>query len=139
MSERLIAYFNKSPRLGVLSTSSKDGKVDVAVMGSPRMVDDKTVLIALAKNRTLSNLQENPHAVFMIMEPGGAIFDWKGFRVYLKMKEQATSGEMLEMIRAQSSRFIGEAAAKMIYAAVTFEIIEIRPIVDIGQGWESSI
>jgi hypothetical protein len=139
MSERLIAYFNKSPRLGVLSTSSKDGKVDVAVMGSPRMVDDKTVLIALAKNRTLSNLQENPHAVFMIMEPGGAIFDWKGIRVYLKMKEQATSGEMLEMIRAQSSRFIGEAAAKMVYAAVTFEIIEIRPIVDIGQGWESSI
>lgn len=139
MSEKLIEYFNKSPRLGVLGTSSKDGKVDVAVMGSPRMVDENTVAVSLAKNRTLSNLQENPYAIFMIIEPGASIFDWKGIRVYLKMKEQVTSGEMLEMIRAQSSKFIGDAAAKMIYAVVTFQITEIRPIVDLGQDWESSI
>jgi hypothetical protein len=134
MHEKLIEYFNKSPRLGVLGTSSKDGRVDVAVMGSPRMVDEKTIVLALAKIRTLSNLQDNPYAVFMIMEPGASIFGWKGIRVYPRMKEQATSGEMLDMIRAQSSKFIGEAAAKMIYAAATFEVTEIRPIVDLGQG-----
>ena len=139
MHEKLIEYFNKSPRLGVLGTSSKDGRVDVAVMGSPRMVDEKTIVLALARNRTQSNLQDNPYAVFMIMEPGASIFDWMGIRVYLRMKEQATSGEMLDMIRAQSSKFIGEAAAKMIYAAATFEVTEIRPIVDLGQGWERSI
>jgi len=43
MSAKLMEYFNKQPRLGSLSTSSKDGKVDAAIFGSPHMVDEKTV------------------------------------------------------------------------------------------------
>ncbi|HII07163.1 MAG TPA: pyridoxamine 5'-phosphate oxidase family protein [Methanotrichaceae archaeon] len=148
MPANLMEYFNKQPRIGTLSTSSKDGKVDVALMGSPRMVDEKTVIIALALNRTFANLQENPHAVYMIMELGKGIIDWKGIRVYLRMKDYETSGELLDTIRVQSSKFIseaagsesvGEAAAKMLHAAVTFEVEEVRPLVDMGQGWENSI
>lgn len=74
MSAKLMEYFNKNPRLGTLSTSSRDGKVDVACFGSPRMVDEKTVVISMAKNRTFANLQENPFAVYMIMEPGKVSF-----------------------------------------------------------------
>ncbi len=145
MSAKLMEYFNKSPRLGTLSTSSKDGRVDVAVFGSPHMIDEKTVVMATAKNRTLANLQDNPNAVFMIMEPaksmepGKSILDWKGIRVYMKMKEYSTSGEVLDMIRSQTAKFVGEDAAKMIHAAVTFEVYEVRPIVDFGQGWEKSV
>jgi hypothetical protein len=139
MPANLMEYFNKQPRIGTLSTSSQDGKVDVALIGSPRMVDEKTVIIALAKNRTFSNLQENPHAVYMIMEPGEGILDWKGIRVYLRMNDYETSGELIETIRRDSSKFIGEAAANMLYAAVTLEVEEVRPIVDMGQGWERSI
>ncbi len=51
MSAKLMEYFNKNPRLGTLSTSSKDGKVNVACFGSPHMVDEKTVVISTAKNR----------------------------------------------------------------------------------------
>ena len=42
MSKELMEYFNKQPRLGCMSTSGKDGKVNVACFGSPRMVDEKT-------------------------------------------------------------------------------------------------
>lgn len=139
MSAKLMEYFNKSPRLGTLSTSSKDGLVDVAVFGSPRMIDEKTVVMATAKNRTLANLQENPNAVFMIMEPGAGVMEWKGVRVYLRMKECNTSGEMLDMIRSQTAKFVGEEAAKRMHAAVTFEVGEVRPIIDFGQSWEKSI
>ncbi|MDY9925212.1 pyridoxamine 5'-phosphate oxidase family protein [Methanosarcina sp.] len=139
MTSKLMDYFNKQPRIGVLSTSSKDGKVDSAVYGSPQMTDEKTVVIATGNNRTFSNIQENPYAMFLIMEPGTDIMSWKGIRVYLKMKESATSGEMLDMIKSQISKIAGEEAGKMIYATVTFEIIELRPIVDFGQGWEKSI
>jgi hypothetical protein len=43
MSSKLMDYFNKQPRLGTLSTSSKDGKVNSAYFGSPYMVDEKTI------------------------------------------------------------------------------------------------
>ena len=139
MNARLMEYFNKQPRLGCMSTSGKDGKVNVACFGSPRMVDEKTVVMALRKNRTFDNLRENPNAVFMIMEPAKTSAEWKGVRVYLKMKEYETTGEKIEKARAQAAKAVGEEAAKAIYAAVTFEIEGVRPIVDLGQGWEKSI
>lgn len=132
-------YFNKQPRLGVLSTASKDGKIDAAVFGSPMMVDEKTVVMGIGKNRTFAYLQENPNAVFTIMEQGATLMDWKGLRVYLKMKEYATSGEALETYRRQIAAVAGEDAAAMIHASVTFEVGEVRPLIDMGQGWEKSV
>ncbi|MFZ0034714.1 MAG: hypothetical protein WAK60_06985 [Sedimentisphaerales bacterium] len=77
--------------------------------------------------------------MYMIMEPGKTVLDWKGVLVYMKMKEYSTSGSMLDMIRSQTAKFVGEEAAKMLHAAVTFEVNEIRPIVDRKQVWEKSI
>ena len=139
MSSKLMEYFNKQPRLGTLSTANKEGKVDAACFGSPRMIDEKTVLMGLGKNRTFANLQENPYAVFMIMEPGQSLPEWKGVRVYLKMIECQTEGEKLDQLKAQVAKVGGENAAKMMHAAVIFTIEEIRPVVDLGQGWEKSI
>jgi predicted pyridoxine 5'-phosphate oxidase superfamily flavin-nucleotide-binding protein len=134
-----MEYFNRQPRIGTLSTADRDGKVEVAPMGSPRMVDEKTVVMALAENRTLANLRENPHAVYMIMLPGEGIFDWKGVRVYMRMRSCETSGEAIDAMRREISKAIGEAAAGMLRASVTFEVEEVRPIVDMGQGWVRSI
>ena len=75
MPSKLMEYFNKSPRIGTLSTAGKAGNVDSAIFGSPRMTDGKTVVMGLGKNRTLVNLQQNPHAVYLIMEPGASIMD----------------------------------------------------------------
>ena len=139
MSQKLIEYFNKQPRLGCLSTANKEGKADVAILGSPQMVDEKTVVMSLRNNRTFANLQENPYAVFAIMEPGKTAPEWKGLRVYLKMTKYETSGELLHMFKAQLAKKVSEAVAKLAYAAVTFDVYEVRPIIDAGQGWENSI
>ncbi len=117
------------------------------------MIDEKTVVASTAKNRTFENLLESPDAVYIIMErcfenpnaakmnmeSGSPVIDWKGIRVYMRMKEYQTSRQMLEMIRSQAASFVGEEAAKMLHAAVTFEIYEVRPLVDFGQSWEKSI
>ena len=95
--------------------------------------------MGLGNNRTYANLQDNPHAAFMIMEPGKSLPEWKGVRLYLKMTDCETSGEKLDVIRALIAEKGGEGAAKMIIAAVTFEIEELRPLADFGQGWEQSI
>ena len=139
MEGKLMEYFNRQPRMGCMSTSGKDGKVNVACFGSPRMIDDKTVVMAVRKNRTLDNLRQNPNAVFMIMEPGKTSREWKGVRVYLRMKGYETSGENLEKARVQAAKAAGEEAAKALYAVVTFQVEEVRPIIDTGQGWEKSI
>ncbi len=139
MSLTLMDYFNRHPRLGVLSTSNKAGEVDAAYFGSPRMMDESTVMVALGKNKTLANLQENPHACYLIMEPGKTIFEWKGVRLYLKMTACQTSGEAFDAMKKYVTEKAGEAAGKTIYAAVTFAISSVRPLADFGQGWEKSI
>ena len=139
MPSKLMDYFNKSPRIGTLSTAGKAGNVDSAIFGSPRMTDGKTVVMGLGKNRTLVNLQQNPHAVYLIMEPGASIMDWKGIRVYLKVQNIATSGPVLDTFKTQMAKVAGEDAAKMIHAAVSFAVTEVRPLIDMGQGWEKSV
>ena len=139
MTVKLMEYFNKQPRLGTLSTADSHGKVNCAYFGSPRMIDEKTIFMGLGNNRTFANLQVNPSAVFMVMEPGQSITDWKGVRIYVTMTECQTSGQKLDDMRATIAQHAGENAARMIHAAVTFEIQEIRPLADFGQGWEKSI
>lgn len=139
MSAELMEYFNKQPRIGVLGTCSKDGIVDVAVMGSLQMIDEKTIIGAFALGRTFANLQENPNAVYMIIQQGSQIFDWKGLRVYLKMREFVASGPKLDMYRSQTAKIVGEQAAEMVKVLVTFDLTEVRPLIDSGQGWEKSI
>jgi hypothetical protein len=139
MAKSLMEFFNKQPRLGVLSTANKAGDVNSAYFGSPRMVDEKTIVMALGKNKTLANLQENPKACYIIMEPGKALPEWKGVRIYLTMTECQTSGATVDTMRKQLVEKAGEAAAKMVYAAVTFEVTAIRPLADFGQGWEKSV
>ena len=139
MTEKLLEYFNKQPRIGTLSTAGKNGKVNSAYFGSPRMVDDQTIFMGLGNNRTFANLQTNPNAMFMVLEPGDSIMNWKGVRIYVTMTECQTSGQKLDDLRATIAKHGGESASKMIHAAVTFEIQEIRPLADFGQGWEKSI
>jgi hypothetical protein len=136
---QLMDYFNSSPRIGTLSTAGGDGKVDVGVFGSPRMIDEKTVIVGLGTNRTLANLRQNPNAVFMIVEPGQGLMDWKGIRVYMRIINLASEGPSLDAYRTEMARVVGDAAANMIHALATFEITEVRPIVDMGQPWDQSI
>ncbi len=139
MSSKLMEYFNKQPRIGTLSTVSKDGKVNSACFGSPRMIDEKTVVMSVRNARTFANLQENPNAVFMIIEPGKTSPEWKGIRVYLKMTGYETSGENVEATRKMVAQRVSEEAAKAMHAVITLEVQDVRPLSDFGQGWEKSI
>lgn len=142
MSTKLMQYFNKTPRIGTLSTTGKNGHVNTACFASPRMIDERTVIMSVQNARTFANLQENPNAVFMIIEPGEpgkTPFEWKGVRVYLKMIGYETSGEKVEATRKAVAQRLGEKAAKAMHAVITLEIQEIRPLLDVGQGWENSI
>ncbi len=135
----LMEFFNKQPRIGVMGTANKDGKPNIAHLGSPRMVDEKTVVVGLGENRTLANLKANPYAVYTILEPGKTVPEWKGVRVYLKALSIEDSGELLDGIKDSFIKKGNEGAAKMMKYAVSLEITELRPLADRGQGWENMI
>jgi predicted pyridoxine 5'-phosphate oxidase superfamily flavin-nucleotide-binding protein len=130
--QELMALFNKRPRIGTLSTADKTGEVNVAVFGSPQMIDENTVVMGIGENRSYRNLQRNPKAVFIVMEPGETVMDWKGARVYLEAVDIETKGEFCDQIKRNISKVAGKQAADMIQAAIRFRIKEVRPIVDIG-------
>lgn len=128
--KEVMEMFNKETRIGTLSTCNKNGDVNVAVFGSPQMVDENTVIMGIGKNRTFQYLKENPKAVFIVIEPGKSMLEWKGARVYLEAVEIATSGEFYEQIKENIAKKAGKAAADMIHAAIRFSITDVRPIVD---------
>ncbi len=139
MNAKLMAYFNKRPRIAAFGTTDQEGKVNVVVLGSPEMTDEKTVVLLLRNSRTFANLKGNPHAALTIIEPGKTLPEWKGVRVYLKMIDYQTSGEKLEARRAKAAMTLGEERARLIHAVVTMEISDLKPLDDVGQGWEASI
>ena len=128
----VMELFNKRPRIGALSTANQKGEVNVAVFGSPQMIDENTVVMGIGKNRSLANLRENPHAVFIVVEPGKTVMDWKGARVYLEVLAVETGGGFYDQIKDNITQAAGKAAGDMIRAAIRFKIVEVRPIVDTG-------
>jgi predicted pyridoxine 5'-phosphate oxidase superfamily flavin-nucleotide-binding protein len=130
--QELMALFNKRPRIGTLSTADKTGEVNVAVFGSPQMLDENTVVMGIGQNRSYRNLQRNPKAAFIVMEPGETVTDWKGARVYLEAMDMDTEGEFYDQIKKGIAKAAGPQAAEMIQAAIRFRITEVRPIVDMA-------
>ncbi len=130
--KELMTLFNKQPRIGTLSTANKLGDVNVAVFGSPQMIDENTVVMGIRENRTFRNLQRNPKAVFIVMEPGETVMDWKGARVYLEAIDMETSGEFYDKIKHNIAKAAGTQASNLIRAAIRFKITDVRPIVNAG-------
>ena len=128
----LMDIFNKYPRIGALATSNREGDVNAAVFGSPRMMDENIVVMGIGQNRSFRNLQRNPKAVFIVMEPGETVMDWKGARVYLEAVDMETEGEFFDEIKKNIAKAAGPQAADMIHAAIRFKITEVRPIVDMA-------
>jgi predicted pyridoxine 5'-phosphate oxidase superfamily flavin-nucleotide-binding protein len=118
---------------GVLATADKDGKPNVGVYGSLRMPDRNAVIVVMGDTRSLANLRENPNAAFITCS-GSSPADVKGCRVYLDVREIQMKGEILDEGRRMLAEIGGEAAAKMLVAAVIFDVVETRPLMDFGQG-----
>jgi hypothetical protein len=96
------------------------------------MTDESTVVMGIGENRSFRNLQRNPKAVFIVMEPGETVRDWKGARVYLEATDMETEGRFYDQIKKDIANAAGRQAADMIHAAIRFKITEVRPIVDMG-------
>ena len=111
---KVMEMFNRKTRIGALATSSKNGDVNAAVFGSPQMIDEDTVIMAIGNNRSFKNLQENPKASFIVIEPGESPAQWKGVRLYLEVAEFERYGEVLDSFRENIRNVAGKKSADAI-------------------------
>ena len=127
--KEVMEMFNKQSRIGALATTNKNGDVNTAVFGSPRMIDRETVIMAIGDNRSFQYLQENPKASFIVIEPGESPMEWKGARLYLEMDSFERYGELLDSFRENIRKIAGNRSANAIIAAIRFKITDVRPLI----------
>lgn len=127
--KQVMEMFNRTTRIGALATANKNGDVNAAVFGSPRMIDEDTVIMAIGDNRSYQNLQENPKASFIVIEPGESPMKWKGVRLYLELDAFERYGELLDSFREKIRKMAGDQSANAIVAALRFKITDVRPLI----------
>ncbi len=120
--------FNRETRIGVLASANNKGDVNAAVFGSPRMIDEDTVIMAIGDNRSYQYLKENPKASFIVVEPGDSPTAWKGVRIYLEVSEFERYGEVLDSFREKIRKVAGKRSSDAIKAAIRFKIVDVRPL-----------
>lgn len=132
LSEKAREYLSREERLNVLSTSNKAGENNIAVFGSVMAVDNSTVMLMLGENTTCANLRENPRAALLVYVPGKGGLQAEGCRVYLRLRSMEDTGERFEQIKAGIRARVGDAAEMLKHLAI-FEVLKVRPIIDLGQ------
>ena len=129
----LMEKFNDPTRLGTLATADTAGKVDNAVFSALQMVNEKTVMMAIGDNRSYANLKVNPQAAFVFFHPAETPYEWQGARVYLKVIATDEDGQPFEQMVGMVRQMAGDQAADNVKAVITFNIEELRPLIDLNK------
>ena len=126
----VMEFFNKRPRNCLLCTGNSKGDINVAVFGSPQMIDENTVVLGVGNKRSYLYLKENPKAAIIVMEPNEIKHDSRAVRVYLEVTSINTEGELFEKVKEGVASRAGKQAADGLQAAISFRISELRPLID---------
>jgi hypothetical protein len=131
MKQQAMALLTRpGTHIGVLGTASGDGHPNIAYISSTRVTDDGSIVVGLGNNRSLANLEENPHGVYFVIESFPVTLDTPGYRIYLEARAIEREGPVLEATREFIAGEFDPNAAKMTAAAVTFDVTAIRPMID---------
>lgn len=121
-----LAELFTNPGLGVMSTSSSDGKVNSAVYARPHVIDETTLVWGMTDKRTYQNLTRNRHAAFLFKTNGPG---YNGVRLALELIKTEEEGELLETIKANTESIVGPGAGAGITHASWFRVAEVRGLI----------
>lgn len=113
------------PGLGVMSTSSSDGKVNSAVYARPHVIDETTLVWGMTDKRTYQNLTRNRHAAFLFKTSGPG---FSGVRLALELIKTEEEGELLATIKANTDKIVGPGAGTTVTHASWFRVTEVRTL-----------
>lgn len=116
----------QNPGLGVMSTSSSDGKVNSAVYARPHVIDETTLVWGMTDKRTYQNLTSNRHAAYLFKTSGPG---FNGVRLGLELIKTEEEGNLLETIKTNTDEIVGPGAGAAVTHAVWFRVIEVKPLI----------
>jgi hypothetical protein len=122
----ILSELFKLPGLGVMSTSSSDGKVNSAVYARPYVIDETTLVWGMTDKRTYQNLTRNRHAAFLFKASSPGVC---GARLGLELIKTEEDGELLATIRTNTDEIVGPGAGAAVTHAAWFKIVEERSLI----------
>lgn len=115
-----------NPGLGVMSTSSSDGKVNSAVYARPHIIDETTLVWGMTDKRTYQNLTRNRHAAYLYKTNGPG---FSGVRLALELIRTEDEGDLLATIKANTDVVVGPGAGAAVTHAAWFRVTEVRDLI----------
>jgi hypothetical protein len=115
-----------TPGLGVMSTSSSDGKVSSAVYARPHVIDETTLVWGMTDKRTYQHLTRNRHAAYLFKTSGPG---FSGVRLTLELIKTEQEGELLKTIKANADEIVGPGAGASVTHAAWFRVTEVRSLI----------
>ena len=116
---KLKEYFESNKGLGVLSTADSEGKVDAAIYSRPHLVEDGTMALVMRDRLSHTNLQSNPHAMYLFKEDGPG---YKGKRLFITKLREEKNTELLESLRRRKAAYEGDADRFLVYFKIDKEV-----------------
>ena len=115
----LKEYFETTKGLGVLSTADSDGKVDSAIYSRPHFMEDGTMALVMRDRLSHTNLQSNPHAMYLFKEDGPG---YKGKRLFITKVREEKNTELLESLRRRKTAYEDDADRFLVFFKIDKEV-----------------
>jgi len=115
----LKEYFEKTKGLGVLSTADSEGKVDAAIYSRPHLMEDGTLALVMRDRLSHTNLQSNPHAMYLFKEDGPG---YKGKRLFITKVKEEKNTELLESLRRRKTAYEDDADRFLVFFKIDKEV-----------------
>jgi len=123
----LKEYFETNRGLGILSTANSEGKVDAAIYSRPHFMEDGTMALVMRDRLSHTNLQSNPHAMYLFKEDGPG---YKGKRLFITKVREEKNTELLESLRRRKTAYEDDADRFLVFFKIDKEV----PLVGDGKG-----
>ena len=122
----LKKYFESAKGTGVLATADSSGKVDAALYARPHVMDDGKIAFIMMDRLTHHNLQSNPYAAYLFVEPGE---HYEGKRLFLKKISEEKNTERLKAMRRKCSCNADKESDGQDRYLVIFELEKEVPLI----------
>ena len=115
----LKEYFETNKGLGILSTADSEGRVDAAVYSRPHFMEDGTLALVMRDRLSHTNLQSNPHAMYLFKEDGPG---YKGKRLFITKVKEEKNTELLESLRRRKAAYEDDADRFLVFFKIDKEV-----------------